>query len=262
MSKWVGMVLRPAAIAAYTGWLAWSPDVAGADSAAVSVFAQANALYRAGDYEASRAKYLEIVPIGRGDFRLLYNLGNACFKSDRIGEAIVWYERARRLKPRDDDIRANLRFVRHIKKDREPPPDDTAVWHLLTRVYMYPTGNELCAALTLLALFLFGLCAWRLWRDRETGPVWRALFGASCALTVAVGLFLGTRIYHLESDTAAVVTVEQAIARSGPEPTQTIVFIVHEGTTVHVERNEGQWSLVRLPSGLGGWVAAADLTDI
>ena len=41
---------------------------------------------------------------------LFYNLGNACFKSDRLGEAILWYERARLLSPRDEGIGANLHF--------------------------------------------------------------------------------------------------------------------------------------------------------
>ena len=254
--------LRTAAAAVVCfGWLAWTPPVV-ADSAAVSVFAEANDLYRAGDYEASRGKYLEIVQLGLGDFRLFYNLGNACFKSNRLGEAIVWYERARRLKPRDDDIRANLRFARHLKKDREPHADDSAIWTLLARAYMYPTENELCAALTLFALGVLGLGAWRLWRDMETGTLWRGLLAASCALTVAAGLYLGSRIYRLESDAAAVVTVEQAIARSGPDAQQTTVFVIHEGTTVHVERQEGAWSLIRLPSGLGGWISSGDVTVI
>ena len=57
-----------------------------AQSAAEGLFAEANQLYRAGAYEAAREKYQEVVEAGYVDARLFYNLGNACFKSDRLGE--------------------------------------------------------------------------------------------------------------------------------------------------------------------------------
>jgi len=40
-----------------------------------------------------------------------YNLGNACFRQGKLGFAILNYEQARRLAPRDPDILANLRFA-------------------------------------------------------------------------------------------------------------------------------------------------------
>jgi len=36
--------------------------------------------------------------------KLYYNLGNAYFKDDRIGKAILYYNRALRLAPGNDDI--------------------------------------------------------------------------------------------------------------------------------------------------------------
>ena len=238
------------------------PRVLDAESAAVSVFSEANALYRTGDYEAARASYLKVVDMGMVDFRLFYNLGNACFKSQRIGKAIVWYERAQRLKPRDEDVRANLRFALHVKKDRQPADTDSAIWRGLSHLYMYPTENELSVALLLQSLVLLGLAVWRLRMDLNIGSTWRLLFRISCVMTVATAVYLGARAYQLEADTSAVITVEQAKARSGPDFEQTVNFVVHEGTTVHVEREEGEWSLIRLPGGLGGWVFSADLTEI
>ena len=59
------------------------------------------------------------------DARLLYDLGNTCFKSDRLGEAILWYERARLLSPRDEDVGANLHFASRVRKDRESDAGET-----------------------------------------------------------------------------------------------------------------------------------------
>ncbi len=246
---------------AVAGILVCSSRAVDAESAAVSVFSEANALYRTGDYDAARFGYLDIIAMGVTDFRLFYNLGNACFKSNRIGEAIVWYERARRLRPRDGDVRANLRFARHVKKDRSPPDTDSALWRGLAHVYMYPTEDELCIALLALSLGLLVLSVLRL-REFDTRDVWQGLFRVSCVLTVVAAMYLGARVYQLEADASAVITVEQATARSGPDLEQTVNFIAHEGTTVHVERQEGEWSRIRLPGGLGGWVSSADMTEI
>lgn len=256
-------MIRPGVLAILcAGILVCLPRAIGAESAAVSVFSEANARYRTGDYDAARSGYLDIIAMGVTDFRLFYNLGNACFKSDRIGEAIVWYERAQRLRHRDEDVRANLRFARHVKKDRPPPETDSALWRGLVHLYMYPTEDELCIALLVLSLGFLVLSVLRLRGDLDTGGMWQGLFRVSGSLTVVAGMYLGARVYQLEADASAVITVEQATARSGPDFEQTVNFIVHEGTTVHVERQEGEWSLIRLPGGLGGWLSSADMTEI
>ena len=88
--------------------------------AAAGQYNEANALYRAGNFAAARRSYLEVVDSGVEDARIYYNLGNACFKSGKLGEAILWYERARRLLPHDEDIEANLRFSNLVKQGPRP----------------------------------------------------------------------------------------------------------------------------------------------
>ena len=51
-----------------------------------------------------------------------------------------------------------------------------------------------------------------------------------------------------------IVLADEAIGRSGPGRDFLQVFTLHEGTKVEIERVEGGWLLVRLRSGLGGWI--------
>src|SRR5579863_4317233 len=71
-------------------------------------FKSANQLYDAGKYGESAALYEKIEP---KTAYVYYNLGNAHFREGKLGLAILDYERARRLAPRDPDIVANLRFA-------------------------------------------------------------------------------------------------------------------------------------------------------
>ncbi len=239
--------------------LAWL-GAALAQPAPVSLYNEANALYRQGDYQAARGKYLQVADSGVQDPRVYYNLGNACFKAGRLGEAILWYERALRLAPRDPDIRANLRFAEQHKQDREPSREGIEQW--LLGIYFFPTLDELSLAFGCLFAAICVLGMWRLWQRERARALWLWLFLASAGLAVLAGAFLGTRLYRQTRVVEAIVTVAEAAARSAPDEAHTTVFVLHEGTRVRLERREGEWVLVRLAGGLGGWVPAISISII
>jgi tetratricopeptide (TPR) repeat protein len=221
---------------------------AGSQTAAAGLYAEGNAFYRQNEFATARERYMAAVESGVRDARLFYNLGNACFKSDRLGEAVLWYERAQRLEPRDPDILANLRFVRRVKRDQDPDGEGGGLYG----VYLWPTMNELFAATSLGLLGLFLLACWRLWQPPgATAQVTLVILGV---WILTAGVFTGARLQRELSLVEAIVLVEEGTARSGPEPAQTPVFVVHEGTKVVVERREDGWLLVRLANGLGGWL--------
>ena len=51
-------------------------------------------------------------------FELEYNLGGAHYKAGNIGPCILHYERARRMRPNDDDLNANLLLAQSAVTDR------------------------------------------------------------------------------------------------------------------------------------------------
>src|SRR5439155_26228316 len=77
-------------------------------SLALTDFKAANALYDAGKFAEAASAYEKIEPKTASVY---FNLGNACFRQDKLGWAVLNYERARRLEPRDPDILANLKFA-------------------------------------------------------------------------------------------------------------------------------------------------------
>ena len=231
-------------------------------SASLSLLAEGNQLCRDGEFEAARRRYLQVVDAECVDSRLYYNLGNACFKTDRLGEAIVWYERALLVSPRDEDVQANLRFARHLKRDREPTSSESTVWRFLVGLYRYPTLNELCVAFGMCWLAAFCVAGWRLWRPSAGGRAGHVVLAICVLMSATSAGFLASRIYGHESQAAAIVTIEEATAHSGPDAKLTIVFVLHEGTKVRIDRREGQWVLVHLANGLGGWLMAEAVTEV
>ena len=247
---WIGLV----------GLILLCPLGAAAQSAAVGLYNEANALYRQGEFDRARQLYQQAVDAGAQDPRLFYNLGCAHFKAGAVGAAIVWFERALRLAPGDEDIRANLRFANQVKKDQESAEDTNVIWNFLVAVFHYPSLNSLAVVFSLALTGVMGLSLWRLWRRPFTGFV-GLLVGAGVVLVGSAGV-LASRAYIQAQLVEAVVIQDQTQARSGPDEAQTEVFTVHEGTKVRVVRQEGAWLLVRLANGVGGWMPAQALTII
>ena len=76
-------------------------------------FSAANKLYAKGKFADAAAGYEQILHTGAQSPALLFNDANAEFKAGHPGLAIAAYRRAAQLSPRDDEIRANLAFVRN-----------------------------------------------------------------------------------------------------------------------------------------------------
>jgi len=86
-------------------WLLGLPAVM---ATPIDDFRAANQLYNAEKFTEAASSYEKIEP---KTAHVYYNLGNAWFRLNRLGPAVLNYERARKLAPRDPDILANLKFA-------------------------------------------------------------------------------------------------------------------------------------------------------
>ena len=90
----------------------------------VEFYQEGNRLYQEGDFEGALASYLRLVEAGFESGEVYYNIGNTYFKLGDVARSILYYERARRLLPGDEDVRANLDLARSLTVDEiEPLPE-------------------------------------------------------------------------------------------------------------------------------------------
>ena len=75
------------------------------------VFRTAEELYSGGRYAEAAEQYEILVGQGVRDGSVCYNLGNAYFKSGRLGLAILNYERALEQMPGDADAKAKIKIL-------------------------------------------------------------------------------------------------------------------------------------------------------
>src|SRR5262249_38203954 len=75
-------------------------------------FEKANRAYIDGKYGDAINNYIKVIQQNGFSSNVLFNLGNAYERNGQHGLAILSYERAQRLNPRDPDIAANLKTAR------------------------------------------------------------------------------------------------------------------------------------------------------
>jgi tetratricopeptide (TPR) repeat protein len=226
-----------------------------AQSATIGLYQQGNEAYQNGDYQKAIQLYQQILESGVTNGAALYNLGNAYFKDNQLGRAILFYERAKRLLPRDRDVAANLALANQLTLDKITT-DRGALW---IRGLTWPSRTLNISELTWITFGLYlmtaALVAAVIW-TRKIGFRKKILVASLIAgvLLVVVGASLLGNIYQQRKVPKAIVLTPVQEARSGPGQEYTKIFTVHEGTKVRIRQEREGWYLISLPNGLGGWI--------
>ncbi|MBT3606149.1 MAG: tetratricopeptide repeat protein [Candidatus Latescibacteria bacterium] len=224
------------------------------------LYNQGNVGYRQGDYAGAIVAYEKVVGQGLQNGEVYYNLGNAYFKNEQLGLAILSYERALKLRPGDEDVLANLNFANAHRVDKETNDTPNFLTRVLSNLYDFWGINAL-SVFCLICVFGLGgaLVCWMFLPTRRF--IWVALLVVFGAGLLSNGVVLAMKV-HQRGVVTAIVLEGQAIGRSGPGSDFLEVFVLHEGTKVFIERTEGRWFLVRLSNGVGGWIKRDVLEQI
>ncbi len=224
---------------------------------------KANTAYINNDYATAIATYEQIVAGGDHSAKLYYNLANAYFKREELGQAILNYHRALRLAPGDEDIRYNLSVAETHTKDTidEIPTFFLASWVQAVASLMRSTTWTILS-LMLLASLLLLLLAFLLARRRSIRKI-----GFYGTLTTLLLFLMTTWFAHHQrtaelNDRTAVVMSASAAVKSSPDRSATDLFVLHEGTVVEITNRLDGWCEVVIADGKKGWTEVRKLEVI
>ncbi len=220
------------------------------------LYNQANAHYESGDYQKAIELYGEAA-MQTSSARLFYNLGNAYYKIGKIGKAIINYRKAQFLTPRDKDINHNLEFARNYRVDKtqlEKSPITILLSNIFHSFSMYE-AQILCTILFIVSSILISL--YILYR--------RSIFVYTTIIGAVLYLFFFVNLQVWTSEKAsrhAVITAPEVSALSGPGEDYKEILVIHNGSEVKVREIRGDYALIQLPGGIGGWIKQDGLEEI
>ena len=225
-----------------------------ASQSAVTLAREGDSSYREGDYAGAIECYETALATGRGAAEVYYNLGNAYYRDNQIGRAILNYERALRLRPGMKDARANLELANEHTVDRIAELPQWFVvrwWNALTNNVLPSTWR----VVWLLALLLLAAAVVGLFVGRGTGLrrwcIAVGLFGVLFLATVSILLVKTTVNYNAHR--AAIVMQDAVAVKSSPEQRSADLLILHEGTRVVISESLQGWERITIADGTTGW---------
>lgn len=225
--------------------------------------ADADSAYVHGNYQQAIHLYEEVLKGGQSA-ELYYNLGNAYYRQDDITRAVLNYERALLLSPGDADIRFNLQMAQSKTVDKVVPESEMffVTWYRSLVNLASVDGwarmaiVSLALAIVLALLYLF------------SDPVWMRKLGFFGALVMIV-LFLVGNLFawqqkREQNDRRGAIIMQGAVpVKSTPAHDGTDLFILHEGTKVHItDGSMREWKEIRVPDGKQGWVETKQIEII
>ncbi len=220
--------------------------------------------YSKGEYEKAIGIYEAIIADKGSSVQLYYNLGNAYFRNNMLGKAILNYERALLIDPTDEDAKANLEFAQSRMKDEISEQYEiffvswfkglTAIFNVTVWAVIGIVSFAVLLVSLLLILF-------------NKNDALRKISIALAVVSLIVTIFANVSAYSLDSYMSdrshAIVMKEEASLKSTPNNSGTVLIKVHEGRKVKIaDDTMSDWKEIELEDGTVGWVPSSVIERI
>lgn len=220
--------------------------------------------YAAGMFYDALERYKFICDsLGMESSQLYYNMGNAAFKMNDLASAILYYEKALKIDPKDEDALFNLGLANSRIPDKiDAVPEVLPVRWYKAAVSLFTPNQWAYCALILLAAALILIGLYFLARSvaiRKLG-FW---FGVALLLLSVFSFVVGGQSAHRQvSHETAIVFSPSVTIKSSPEASSTDLFVLHEGTKVWILESLNDWRKIKIANGSVGWISKTAIEEI
>lgn len=210
----------------------------------------ANRAFAEGRYQKAASDY-ETLIARRGDSApLLFNLGNAYLRQRKLAPALLAYERARLLAPRDGAIAENLAQARAEAglSTRRRLVEKAVHWLRL--------DSWTWIAVAGFWSLLVALAAAALWRRRRGLFVTVACLGGAVLGVAGFALLVGSR------DLSRGLVMQSTPVLVSPFKSSDSAYSLAAGQSVKLEQRHGNFERIRDARGQSGWVDAKNVARL
>ena len=224
---------------------------------------KANTHYRENNFNAAIAEYEKLVTEGYQGASLYYNLGNAYYRIGKLGYAVLYFEKALKLSPNDEDIKDNLALAnsRTIDKiDSLPKFFLFEWWESFLALFSVQTWIVISLIIYLLLLVVIALY---FLAGQIVHPRISFFTGAAVLIVFLVSVSVSAiKLNREEKRQEAVIIENSVVVKLSPDEKGKDGFIVNEGLKILLEDQLDEWKKIRLPDGKVGWVIKTQIAVI
>ena len=220
-----------------------------------NLFQKGNEHYLKGEYQETIRIFQSIVEKGYQGKSLYYNLGNAYFRIGKIGLAILYYEKAKKISPSDEDVNYNLAFANSKIADKIETLPKFFIFDWWENALALFSISGWTYAAYLFYLFILGAVGYYYFAGSLKGQ--RIAFYTGIISTFFLVLTIVLLAVNLNRELNykfGIVVDPVVVVKFSPDQNSKDAFIVHEGLKVQAEDNVHAWIKIKLIDGKIGWL--------
>jgi tetratricopeptide (TPR) repeat protein len=207
------------------------------------LFETATKLYEEKAYGEASVLWQQIADQELVSADLYYNLGNAYFKAGNLAKSILYYEKAAKLEPDNEDIQFNLKLANLRVSDRIEAKPRLFLVQSVENFFNGRSSNT-WAMITLYFAWILVIPAAIYWYVPSV-PAKKISFFSFFIFFFLLSFLAGIawRQYRYESvERFAIVMVTNTYIKSEPDPNSVDLFILREGVKVETRNQKDDYT--------------------
>lgn len=228
-----------------------------------SLLTLANQQYDAGIYHEAIQNYHLIIGDDIESAQLYYNLGNTYYKTDDLASAILYFEKAKKINPNDEDINYNLGIVNsRIVDNIESVPQIIFKrwWNQFYNIFSVNLWAKVAIALFIITLIFAAI--YLLARTRFIKKLYFSLGLIFLLISIASYFVSYQKYYYSNTHKEAILFAPTITVKSSPNRNSVDLFVIHEGSKVYILDQVGEWIEIRIANGSVGWLPESEIKYI
>ncbi len=227
------------------------------------LFSEANTFYKESNFERALGVYLSIEEQGFESSELYFNLGNCYYKLNKVAPAILYFERAIKLDPNNEDAISNLAFAKRMTIDviEELPK---SIFQKFSENVIQKLSYDVWAIIAIIFSFLASILF--LMYHFSYSPKKKLFYFNTTLFSVFVLLitvFFAFNNYEVEKNNrTAIIFAPKVEVKNAPTENTEDVFELHEGTKVIILDELDNWKKIKIADGKIGWIPDSEIKEI
>ncbi len=225
------------------------------------IFEKANQFYSENQFSKALQQYKILIKEQKiEDPRLYYNYANTLYRLDKIGLAILYYEKALLMSPSDPDILDNLKFVRSTVQNEIEQDQPFFIFEWFKTITLQ-TSVHFKIYLFLFFWWLFFIVLYLFIFQKKHSQKYSKIISLCFLFFIFFGSLSWYQTQHIHNNNQAIF-LKASPTYSGPGDQYKNILKINKGTKVIVLSENKGWSKIKLPNGLISFVLSNKIKNI